>query len=328
MKYAVIGTGYWGSNHVRVASELQSEGVVDSLVLCDIDEGRVADLASSFDLEYTTEYETLPDLDVDAATIATPSTTHCEIGTRLLSEGIDLLVEKPLAMSSEEAWKLVEVADMHDRTLAVGHIFRYHPALMDLKRRLDRGELGTLRYLHSTRFAFRVPRSTVGVLHSLGVHDVDISNFLMDRKPQSVYCQSNSFVREGIEDTATVVLDYGGGTSIINESWQIPVFGKRRDLIAVGSEKVAFIDYLRDNVLELYDSRIVDHGGILEAHEEGKKRHEVSGEEPLRLEVMEFIEAVENGTKPRMPACIGAETVELLELSMKADAEDRVIPID
>ena len=156
MKYGVIGTGYWGSNHARVAAELVDEGVLDDVVFCDVDEDRVAELASSYGVEYTTDYTELSSMGVDAVTIATPSPTHHELATHLLESDVDCLVEKPLALSSEDAWDMVKVADVENSVLGVGHIFRYHPALSDLKKRIDRGELGNIKYLNTTRFSFRV----------------------------------------------------------------------------------------------------------------------------------------------------------------------------
>ena len=173
MNFAVIGTGYWGSNHARVACELRSEGIVDEVVLCDRDEERVSTLAAEYDVEYVTDHGDL-ESQVDAAVVATPSTTHASVATDLLESGIDCLVEKPLALTSDSAWDIVKTARRTNRTLAVGHIFRYHPALQELKSRLDRGELGQIKYLNTNRFSFRAPRQTSGVLHQLAVHDIDI----------------------------------------------------------------------------------------------------------------------------------------------------------
>lgn len=328
MKYAVIGTGYWGSNHVRVGAELMADGVIDELVLCDVDEQRVSELADSYDIPYVTDHEALADRGVDAATVATPSTTHPEIAIPLLRDGIDLLVEKPLALTSDDAWRIVNAADEAGRTLAVGHIFRFHPALTELKRRIDRGELGELKYLNTTRFSFRVPRSTTGALYSLAVHDVDISNYLLDDRPETVYCNLDSVIREGIDETATLVLEYGDATSVINESWQVPVFGKRRDLVVVGSEKAAYVDYLQDNVIEMYDSRVVTREGTLDARHEGKQTYEVADREPLKVEVEDFLEARASDATSRSPGAIGAETVALLERAEESAAEDRVITIE
>ncbi|MFD1685878.1 Gfo/Idh/MocA family protein [Halobellus litoreus] len=328
MKYGVIGTGYWGSNHARVAAELAEEDKINDVVLCDVDRDRVEELAASYDVEYTTDYTDLPSLGVDATTVATPSPTHHEISTYLLEHGVNCLVEKPLTLDSNDAWDMVETADKTGQVLGVGHIFRYHPALSDLKRRIERGELGRIKYLNTNRFSFRVPRATAGALYSLGVHDVDISNYLLEETPQSLYCNLDSFVRDDVDETATIVLEYGNATSVINESWQIPVHGKRRDLTVVGSEKTAYIDYLEDTVVELYDSRIRREGGNLRATSEGHQVYETNNREPLKVEVSEFIEACRTEDQLRAPGEVGAETVELLEYCEASSADDRVVSLD
>lgn len=327
MKHAVIGTGYWGSNHARVAAELVDEGTLEAVIFCDIDESRVTELAESYDVEYTTDYTELAALGVDSATIATPSPTHHQIATDLLKDGVDCLVEKPLALTSEEAWDIVDVAARENRTLGVGHIFRYHPALKALKKRIDRGELGQIKYLNSNRFSFRVPRDTVGVLYSLAVHDIDISNYLLEDTPESIYCNLDCHIRDEIDETATIVLEYGETTSSINESWQVPVFGKRRDLTVVGTEKVAFIDYLGDNVVELYDARVAGHGEMLRVQDEGKQVYEADQKEPLSAEVRSFLEACQSNWTPSASGEVGAQTVELLELSKESDDADEVIDL-
>mgnify|MGYP000445226605 CR=1 FL=1 len=328
MRYAVVGTGYWGSNHARVAAQLAEEGVIDEVVLCDVDESRVTELAESYGVRAETDYGRLPDLGVDAATISTPSTTHHEIATRLLEGGVDVLVEKPLALDSSTAWDIVSTANEADRTLAVGHIFRHHPALCDLKRRIDRGELGRVKYLASNRFSFRVPRTTTGVLYSLAVHDVDISTFLLGEEPERVYCSMDSVVRDGIDETATLVLEYDDATSVINESWQVPVFGKRRDLVVVGSAKAAYLDYLEDTELELYESRVVERDGALGVRDEGTQVHEVDQIEPLRAEVEEFVTACRGETTVSAPGSVGAYTVELLELAERSNDRNETVAVE
>ena len=328
MKYGVIGTGYWGSNHARVAAELADKGIIDGVVLCDVDENRVKELASSYDVEFTTDYSELASMGVVAGTIATPSPTHHQISTDLLEDRIDCLVEKPLALNSENAWDMVETAEEHGRTLAVGHIFRYHPALSELKNRIDRGELGKIKYLNTNRFSFRVPRETAGALYSLAVHDVDISNYLLESKPKSLYCNLDSVIRENVDETATITLEYGDATSVINESWQVPVHGKQRDLTVVGSEKAAYVDYLEDTVIELHDSRIREYNGGLQTQNEGKQVYKTENKEPLKVEVSEFIDTCQSGSKLRASGQVGAETVELLELCERSSSEDQVVTID
>lgn len=328
MKYAVIGTGYWGSNHVRVGAELVEEGVLESLVLCDVDESRAADLASDYRVEYTTDYTELAELGVDAATVATPSTTHRQIAVDLLDAGLDLLVEKPLALTSDDAWAIVDAAEENDATLGVGHIFRYHPALNELKDRIDRGELGRIKYLNTNRFSFRVPRATTGVLYSLAVHDVDVYAYLLDETPNAIYCNLDSVIRENIDETATLILEYDHATGVINESWQVPVFGKRRDLAVVGSQRSAYMDYLDDTELELFDAYVTETDGDYRAHSEGKHHYETEQREPLRVEVTEFLEASNAGRQPRASGEVGARTVEILEHAKRSNERGEVVFMD
>jgi predicted dehydrogenase len=315
--HAVIGTGYWGTNHVRVAAELVDAGTLDELVLCDLDEERVAGVAADYGVDYVTDHR---DLDVDTAVVATPSTTHREVATDLLGAGVDCLVEKPLALTADEAWAIVDAADRAEATLGVGHIFRYHPALRELKRRVDRGELGRIKYLTTTRYAFREPRRTSGVLHQLAVHDVDVYDLLLDRAPESVYCRLDHHLRADVDETATITLDYGDDvTGVINSSWQVPAFGKRRDLVVVGTERAAYIDYLADTELELFDAKVVREGETLRARDEGSTTYEVDGYEPLKTEVEAFLEAARAGTEFEASGRVGAAAVELLERAERSD---------
>lgn len=329
MNYAVVGTGYWGENHVRVAAELREEGLLDEVVVCDVDEKRAAAVADAFGLDYETDPGTLARRGVDAATVATPSPTHGDVASGLLADGVDLLVEKPIALDGATAWELVRTAEEHGRTLGAGHIFRFHPAVAELKRSIDRGDLGQIRYLNTNRFTFRVPRANAGALYSLAVHDVDLYTHLLDRRPDSVYARCDSFVRDGVDETATVTLGFGETTGLINASWQVPVFGKQRHLVVVGSERVAFLDYLEHDRLELYESRVFEDGdGRLVAREEGKRVKTVTPREPLKSEIESFVRAVRDGGEFAAPGRVGAATVDLLDLARRSSEEGRPLRPD
>ncbi|WP_435102062.1 Gfo/Idh/MocA family protein [Halarchaeum sp. P4] len=321
MKYAVVGTGYWGENHVRVATELRDDpdSPVDGVVVCDVDERRAASIADQFGLDYVTDTADLAAMGVDAATVATPSPTHEPVATDLLADGLDLLVEKPLALDGETAWRIVDAADRHDRTLGVGHIFRFHPALRELKHRIERGDLGDLRYLSSNRFAFRVPRQTAGALHSLAVHDVDVYRYLLGRDPTEVSARLDSFVRDDVDETATLLLGYGDVTGHVSVSWHVPVFGKERHLVAVGSERTAYVDYLQDTTLEIYDSRFYRDDGAVRRRDEGEQVHELPQREPLKAEVAEFVDAARGDATFSAPGEVGARAVDLLDAAQAAD---------
>ncbi|AZH24766.1 Gfo/Idh/MocA family protein [Haloplanus aerogenes] len=326
MKLGVIGTGYWGSNHARVAVELEEDGLIEEVIFCDLDEDRVTELASNYGVEFVTDYRELISR-VDAAVIATPSHTHRDIAITLLSNGVDCLVEKPLAIHSDTAWEIVETANQNNRTLAVGHIFRYHPALQAVKERIDRGELGHIKYLHTNRYSFRVPRESSGVLHQLAVHDVDIYRYLLGGHPDRIFCATNSWIRDDIEETATLTLNYENTIGTINESWQVPVFGKKRELIVIGTERSAYIDYLKDTEFEIFDSRIRREDGEYRAMEEGQTTHETRNAEPLREEVTDFLMAIENDRSPLASGQVGAEAISLLERAAESERTNSAVSV-
>lgn len=320
MKLAVVGTGYWGSNHARIAAEFVAEGVVDEALVCDADPERAAGVAADVGLDHVTDHRSLADHGVDAAVVATPSPTHESVVTDLLADGVHAMVEKPLALSVDAANRIVRTAETHDRILGVGHVFRHHPALDALRDRLRAGELGPVSHLRTARHASQ-PARPVGALHSLAVHEVDIYRYLLNRNPDTVYCRLDDAVAADTHDTATLVLDFGDATGVVSESWSIPVDGKRRELVVVGRDAVAAVDYLADTVVELYDvpperqpegtrrSHIV-------ANEEPVEVLEVDGEEPLKAEDRDFVEAVRQGRDPVTTGVDGTWAVKLL-----ADAE-------
>lgn len=177
---AVIGTGYWGKNHVRTYSELVSEGVIDSVKICDLDEKRARELGEAFNIEYLTDYkELIADPNIDAVSIVTSSHTHYALAKEFMEAGKDVLVEKPMTMNSKEAEQLVKIAKDTNRILMVGHIFRHHPAVKELKHRIDQGEFGKIRLISSNRLSFGAPRKDMGVIYALGVHEVDMFCYLI-----------------------------------------------------------------------------------------------------------------------------------------------------
>jgi predicted dehydrogenase len=326
--YAVVGVGGWGVNHARIGAELREAGVVDRLVCCDTDPERAATVAGEFDADPVTDLDHLLSLGVDAATVATPTASHAGVARPLLDAGVDLLIEKPLAPDAETAWDLVARAERADCTLAVGHVFRFHPALVELRRRVGAGDLGHLKYLSTQRFAFQPPRETTGALFSLAVHDVDAYAYLLDRAPDSIFCRQDAVVRPSVDETASLTLGYGETTGRIDVSWQVPVFGKTRQLTAVGTEGAAFVDYTQTNRLELYDSRIVEESDSAEPRAVGGGPEVIRppDAEPLRAEVEEFL-AVARGESDdlRNPGSVGARAVELLELAVRSSDERQVV---
>ncbi len=313
MRLAVIGTGYWGKNHVRALKELLDEGKIEELYVCDVDKGRAKEIAKNYGVSYYTDYRELPS--IDGVVIATPSDTHYEIAKNFLEDGKDVLVEKPMTLDSKEAEKLIEIAEKNGNILMVGHIFRYHPAVIELKNRIERGDFGKIYYMMSNRFSLRQPRKDMGVLFALGIHEVDIFCYLLNKEyPNAIFATFENYIG-GVEETAQITLYFEEGTKgYAFESWITPVYGKKRELVVVGSRLSAYVDYLKPNEIKFFDSMIESEGVAIE----GSYTVPLEYKEPLKEELKDFIECIRTRKKPIADMYVGKRAVEMIEAAIEA----------
>ncbi len=328
---AVIGTGYWGKNHVRTYSELANEGVIDNVKICDLDEKRARELGEAFNIEYLTDYkELISDPKIDAVSIVTPSATHSQLAKEFMEAGKDVLVEKPMTMNAEEAEKLVKISEDTGRILMVGHIFRHHPAVKELKHRIDLGEFGKIQQISSNRLSFGAPRKDMGVIYALGIHEVDMFCHLMDRDyPDTIFAATSRCLQSNIEETAMITMDFGGIRTYALESWLMPAYGKQRDLVVVGSEKTAKIDYLKPQELQIFDIRIAeqDYDGntAFNVENEGSYTIPIPYAEPLKEELRHFIKCVEDRFTPISDGSIGQRAVVMAEAALESARTGMVV---
>ena len=328
---AVIGTGYWGKNHVRTYSELVSEGVIDNVKICDLDEKRARELGEAFNIEYLTDYkELIADPNIDAVSIVTPSHTHYALAKEFMEAGKDVLVEKPMTMDSKEAEKLVKISNDTNQILMVGHIFRHHPAVKELKQRIDQGEFGKIQLISSNRLSFGAPRKDMGVIYALGVHEVDMFCYLMDKEyPDSIHTTASYALQSDIEETAMITMDFNKTKAYAFESWLMPAYGKQRDLVVVGSEKTAKIDYLKPQELEVFDIRIAeqdfDGKTAFSVENEGSYTIPIPYAEPLKEELRHFIQCVNDRSTPISDGEIGLRAVRMAEAALESVKSGRTV---
>ena len=318
---AVIGVGHWGKNHARVYHQLKLKGLVDRVKICDVDGSRVHELSNALHIEGVTDYrQILTDPEIQAVSIVTPSHTHCPLGKEFMEAGKDILVEKPMAMTPKDAEKLVEVADKTRRILMAGHIFRYHPAIRELKRRLEIQELGEIQNIFSQRLDFGLPRTDMGVIHALGTHELDMLCYLLNRVyPDSVTVAVSHSLGSQIEETGILAMDFGNAKGYALESWLLPAYGKKRDLVIVGSKKTAFVDYLEPQELAIFDTRIVIQGGKpVGVEDNGKHIVSLPFAEPLQEEIEHFISCVDSRSKPLTDGLVGWRAVVMAEAALES----------
>jgi UDP-N-acetylglucosamine 3-dehydrogenase len=316
---AVIGVGHWGKNHARVYKELCQEGVANTVQICDVDEARVLELSSALGIQGTSNYrQILNDSEVQAVSIVTPSRTHYKVARECMEAGKDVLVEKPLTMDVAEAEGLVKIASENNRILMVGHVFRYHPAVQELRRRMNEGELGKVQTIISNRLTFGLPRKDMGVIYALGIHELDMFCYLMEVDyPVSVTAVTSKAYIEDIEETVVLAVDFGDVKGYAFESWLVPGHEKRRDLLVVGSQMSARVDYLKPQELCLFDTKVITENGVPTSIED-KGEHVVSipYAEPLKEELRHFISCVNSRKKSLTDGSVGVRAVAMAEAAL------------
>jgi UDP-N-acetylglucosamine 3-dehydrogenase len=327
---AVIGVGHWGRNHARVYRELCEEGVADTVQIYDVNQTRVLELSSALGIQSTSNYrQVLNDSEIRAVSIVTPSRTHYKIAKECMEAGKDVLVEKPMTMDVGEAEELVRIANQNNRIIMVGHIFRFHPAVQELKRRINEAELGKIQTIISSREAFGLPRKDMGVIYALGIHELDIFCYLMGVDyPRSVTAVASKVYSQDIEETAMLAVDFGDVKGYAFESWLVPGHGKRRDLLVVGSKMSARVDYLKPQELYLFDTMVItENGAPTSIEDKGERVISLPYVEPLKEELRQFISCVNSRQKPLADGLVGVRAVAMAEAALASAKTGKAVTL-
>jgi len=327
---AIIGTGYWGKNHIRNYKTLLMENKIDYLKIYDINKKRLKQMALDYNVDYTDNIDDIKnDKKIDAVVIVTPSNSHYDLTKFFLENDKDVFVEKPLTLDSNKAKELVDLAKEKSKILMVGHLFRYHPAVKDIKKRIEIGEFGKINMIISYRFALGVPRKDMGVIFALAVHDLDlICYFLNQSLPESIIVDNAKFHQDKVIEMTNITLTFKDGTKgYMMESWNIPVYNRKRELIIIGSEKSAIIDYLNPNEYNIFDTKIkkiyIDHNIILEKEENAINKIILDYKEPLNEEILHFLHCIKNRITPETNGIVGYNAVKMCEKALLSGIENK-----
>jgi predicted dehydrogenase len=291
---AVIGAGAMGRNHLRVLNDLEG---VDLVGVADADEGTVARAArSNHTAPYTDYKHMLKVAKPDAVIVAVPTVLHHEVALCALRQGIHVLVEKPIASTEDEARDLLAVSHVAGVVLTVGHIERYNPAILELHKRLRRGDLGRVFKMHARRLGPFPPRvRDVGVVIDLATHDVDIMRFLSGSEVTRVYAETASKIHTAHEDLLSGLLRFADDSiGVLDINWLTPT--KIRELLVTGERGMFHANYLTQD-LYFYENNYVksewDALSRIEGVSEGDMvRLRIEKAEPLRVELERFVCAV------------------------------------
>jgi len=325
-KIALIGVGRFGKNHLRVLRELEEDGLCTLYGVVDKRIEILESIKTNYNVTATSNLAEVLKSDIDAVDIVTPADTHFEVCKECLAAGKHVFVEKPLTTKYVEAKKLVQHAADKDRILMVGLIYRYNPAVKKIKELIDLGKLGKIYYMYGHYMGFKDPRVEVGALLNFAVHHIDIYDYLLQELPEEATCNTAHFLgREKLEDLAVLILRYGNGAvGIIESSWLPP--GNYRDLAVVGSKKSVTSDLSKQTVI-LHDIRMEKISGTIKAIDEGQLPLDVKFEEPLKLELKDFIECIKTERKPIADAETASRTVMITEKALESAHLKRSVKI-
>ncbi|MBL8231271.1 MAG: Gfo/Idh/MocA family oxidoreductase [Bryobacterales bacterium] len=278
MKVAVIGAGAFGRNHLRVIKE-SSRAELAAVV--DIDTAKAQAASQEFGCAAVSSLEELKGR-VDAAIVATPTETHADIGCALLTSGIDVMIEKPVASSLEGARRLREAAGT-DRILQVGHLERFNPAVLALRKIVT-----TPLFFEIHRMSIFTPRSLdVDVVLDLMIHDIDLVLDMVGQAPEEVRAAGISIL-SGKVDIANIRLAFPGGC-VANLTASRVSTEKVRKMRLFQPHQYVSIDYSRQDGIAI---------NVSGNQQIGFQPLGISKGEPLKLQFDSFLDCIQKREKP------------------------------
>ena len=320
----IIGCGYWGPNLVRNFFDLPT---VNLVAVSDLKLDRLTKIRSAYNSIYTTQnYEELLKMDLQALVVATPPPTHHAIATKCLDNGINVLVEKPITLKSEDALDLCKLARTNELTLMVGHTFEYNPAVHALRDLMESGEMGEIHYIDTARLNLGLFQRGLNVLWDLAPHDISILLYLLRQNPISVSSHGMSCVMEKVHDVVYLNLTFPNGVlAHVHVSWLDPC--KVRRVTVVGSKKmVVYNDIEMQEKLRIYDKGVDSPPRGTTQLEETSFSYRygditipnIKMAEPLKMECQHFIDCVQNKKEPVSSGEEGYRVVKILEAAQRS----------
>ena len=317
IRFGVIGWGYWGP---KIARNLDSLPHAMVAMVADMDARRLTTLAVNQPwIQTTTHIEDIFRSDVDAIVIATPVSTHFQLAREALLHGKHVLVEKPLTASVSEAEELVALAQEQQRVLMVGHTFEYNPAVNELRKLVQSGELGKIYCIEAERVNLGLFRNDINVIWDLAPHDISILLYLLDRKPEKIKVQAHAHVQSRVEDVAHLDLEFADGMNAhIHVSWLHPC--KIRRVTVIGDARmVVYDDTNPAEMIKVYNKGADVHADPVVSYRFGEITiPHIDWIEPLHLECEDFANSIRTGTQPRASGEVGLAVVKVLAAVQEA----------
>jgi predicted dehydrogenase len=333
IRIGVIGYGYWGPNLVRNFADLPDAAVA---VVADRRADRLALAQRRYPGIRVTSNppDLIADPAVDAVVIATPVALHFELASAALRAGKHVLVEKPIASTSDDASRLIDEAARRNLVLMVDHTFVYTGAVQKIRELVTGGTIGDIYYYDSVRINLGLFQQDVDVLWDLAVHDLSIMDFVLTQQPVAVSATGLAHVPGRPQNIAYMTMFFDGSMiAHVHASWLAPV-KVRRTLLGASRRMIVFDDLESSEKIKVYDSGIsVDPSPenvyqMLVGYRTGDMwAPKLAVTEALHVEAAHFVDCVVRGTRPQTDGEAGLRVVRLLEAAT-ASMQQQGRPID
>ncbi|HZY46595.1 MAG TPA: Gfo/Idh/MocA family oxidoreductase [Candidatus Bathyarchaeia archaeon] len=320
LRIAVIGAGYWGKKVIRETLDIgRTTGRVQVHAVVDNSPSMLSHCQSEFGpLDYRLDYhDLLTDPKLSGVHICSPNASHFEIASDFLKNGKNVLVEKPLTLRSNDAYKLVQLARDNNLVLCTGHIHRFNNGVRELRSALASGVLGDLYYLRFVWTGFLPPQGQREVVTDLAPHPFDICNYLLDMWPDKVTCRGKGYRTRNNEELAFITAEHPGElTAQIEVSWLSRE--KRREVTVVGSRAEAYLD-------------CSEQKGVLRSSD-GSQQISIIPSNTLREEIEHFLTCISShqNSKPfsnLSDGVLGARVVSVLESARESIRQERTMEV-
>ncbi len=322
---AHVGVGAWGKNLLRNFLALKDCRVK---YCCDIDKKNIAHAQSLFRDAFiaTDDFDrVLADKEVEAVVLATPPSTHAALAIKALMGKKHVFVEKPLALTLDDAYAMKEAVKKSNKMLMVGHLLLYHPAIQKIKEYITQGVLGDIYYIYSTRVNLGQVRDFENALWSLTAHDISVALHFLGTTPVGVTAHGQGYLQKNIEDVVFLNFEFPKKVLLnIHASWLDP--HKIRKFTVVGSKKMVVFDDMESvEKIKLYDKGVDvrqlnegDYDTFLTLREGDIIIPKINMVEPLRLECTHFITMVAQNKKPLSDIDNGIEVLTMLAAAQQS----------
>lgn len=332
LKAAVIGVGAMGMHHARLYNELDG---VELVAVSDVDPAKAEAIGRRFRVPSYTDYQAMLDEKRPAlVTVAVPTSLHHGVALAAIARGIHVLVEKPIASTVVQAEEMIAQAHAHGVQLAVGHIERFNPAVIELKKRLDRGELGPLFMIQARRMGpFPDRIQDMGVVIDLAAHDIDVMFYLLGSPVERVYAETMRQVHTALEDLLSGLVRFQNGVlGVLDINRLTPT--KIRELTVTGQKGMFLVNYLTQDLFFYENTRYErvpaagnwENLGILKGVGEGNMvKLAIPRKEPLRAELEAFLQAVQGNPAASVSGEDGLRVLRLALELVKSGEEHAVL---